>query len=68
MNIKQQNSVRIANSDPKIAKTRGFSIDLSCCGSSTSTEVINNNTNNNNNRLIIEPSHGEAKEEWPFDQ
>ena len=24
---------RIANSDPKIAKTRGFPIDLSCCGS-----------------------------------
>ena len=41
MNIKQQNAVRIANSDPKIAKTRGFPIDLSCCGSSTSTEVNN---------------------------
>ena len=37
--IKQQNAVRIANSDPKIAKTRGFPIDISCCGSSTSTEV-----------------------------
>ena len=31
--------MRIANSDPKIAKTRGFPIDLGCCGSSTSTEV-----------------------------
>ena len=39
INIKQQNAVRSANSDPKIAKTRGFPIDLSCCGSSTSTEV-----------------------------
>ena len=37
--IKQQNAVRIANSDPKIAKTRGFTIDIRCCGSSTSTEV-----------------------------
>ena len=37
--IKQQNAVRIANSDPKFAKTRGFPIDISCCGSSTSTDV-----------------------------
>ena len=38
--IKQQNAVKIANSDPKIAKTRGFSIDINCCGSSTSFEVM----------------------------
>ena len=38
--IKQQNAVKIANSDLKIAKTRGFSIDINCCGSSTSFEVM----------------------------
>ena len=37
--IKQQNAVKTANSDPKIAKTTGFPIDISSCKSSSSTEV-----------------------------
>ena len=32
--IKQQNTITIANPDSKIIKTRGFSIDISCCESS----------------------------------
>ena len=37
--IKRQNTITIANPDSKIVKTRGFLIDISCCGLFIWTEV-----------------------------